>query len=188
MSVRFKSTAWLFGLALCFSDTSLAETALPSDLPISRGELGVSARSDAGSAAAGTICLPKGRLKIADFAPDDSAIDAALSRGLRRSGTRIESPGLFKPGVEIRAKLMKIDGKLCNKSYGPLGLGNTKIFVGKLSITFQWEVVTSKNNIIKGTSVIFTEYKKKDSKTFGEMLDGSLDSLLQRVSQVIEST
>ena len=183
--MRLKYATWVVGPVLLLSSSLLAETTQPSGFPKSHAELGISPRADVGSVAAGTICLPKGRVHVADFAPDDATIDLALLRRLRNPGSKSAFPSLFDSVLEIRVRLVSIDGKFCNKSYGPLGLGNTKAFVGKLNMAFEWEVVSENNGSLKGMSVIVSEYKKKDAKSYSEMLDLALNSLLERVSEIV---
>lgn len=156
-------------------------------LPSIVASIGVDSRSDAGAASAGTLCFPSGRLRVQDFAPDDIAVETAILKALKSSGSTEEFKSLYGDGVNLRIELTRITAKLCNRSYGILGTGDRKSFSGTVAMTFNWEVRRLTEESIIGISVVSLNVHRKEPTTLSNVFYHSSRELLGRISDQLSS-
>lgn len=132
---------------------------------------------------AGQLCMPKGALRGTDLVRDDQefallvrqALDDLASRGASSLGDGTA------PRIDVHLKAVAV--KLCARSWGMFGLGDTKSLSGDAEFTFSWRLtgtVGSPNNekiIVRPTS--------KGRMTGPMILRLALADVLERAARVV---
>lgn len=117
-----------------FSSTIAAEPFPPphftADMQLSRS---------VGPLRAGQFCLPKGSITGADFISDTQQFDLLMRQTLdaQAPANKVSLGSGSAPKIEVHLKSAAV--KLCAKSWGMFGMGDTKSLSGKAAFTFTWK-------------------------------------------------
>lgn len=128
---------------------------------------------------AGTLCLPKGSMRGADLVSDEGqfallvrqVLDDRAARGQRSLGDGAV------PRIELRLKAAAV--KLCAKSWGMFGMGDTKSLSGDVQISFAWKIdglaaLTAEQIVLK--------IQSRDRLTAQAIMRRAVEAVLDRIA------
>jgi hypothetical protein len=95
--------------------------------------------SSIGPLRAGQLCLPKGSVRGSDLIADGNQFDLLVRQVLEEqaSGGQSSLGNGAVPKVEVHLRSAAV--KLCAKSWGMFGMGDTKSLSGDVEFTFAWK-------------------------------------------------
>ncbi|MGH6785669.1 MAG: hypothetical protein ACREBO_02475 [Novosphingobium sp.] len=135
----------------------------------------------AGISGAGLLCLPKGVLQIGDFVESNRDFQRRLEIAIERRNGAVAFVPTAGLGSELTVRLVELESKLCAKSWGVFGLGNTKALSGKVRLVFAWTMHSGSPPISTDTEVIELHIGKKNAATPAALFDQALEVLVERV-------
>ncbi|WP_156135700.1 hypothetical protein [Novosphingobium subterraneum] len=111
--------------------------AVPAQQPRFTADLQL--KRSVGRLRAGQFCLPKGSISGADFISDTPQFDLLMRQTLdaQPPTDQILLGSGSAPKIEVHFKSAEV--KLCAKSWGMFGMGDTKSLSGKAAFTFTWK-------------------------------------------------
>jgi hypothetical protein len=134
-----------------------------------------------GTLGAGLACLPKGKLKRSDFVADPAemqqdlrdamaALDPAKRAALSQGGT-----------APLSIELREISTRLCNKTYGVFGMGDTRSLSGEARFVFGWLSGGSPAGEAATVEIVLAP-GKRDGATPRTLFREALARLLERLA------
>lgn len=165
-------------LPLAWSSLAHATTApvrFTTDFPLN---------SSIGPLRAGQLCLPKGSVRGTDLISDDHQFDLLVRQVLdeRANGSQYLLGDGRAPKVEVHLRSAAV--KLCAKSWGMFGMGDTKSLSGKAAFTFTWKM---DGQTALAVETIALELNGKDRLTAPAILRRAVTALLGRIADSRQS-
>lgn len=133
-----------------------------------------------GPVRAGKLCLPKGQLRGRDFVADQHEFGLIVRQGI--DALAPEARARLGAGSDpvVNLRLSAIDVKLCAKSWGAFGFGDTKSLSGNARFVFAW---SSLEGIGPEHEVeVRLQPQKRDALTPPAMLRGAVAQALERIA------
>ena len=149
-------------------------------IPVPKGQ-------SAGMLRAGLACLPSGRLTRGDFVADPTEMQQDLHDALAAlDPARLAAlPGGGKAALTI--ELREISTRLCNKSYGVFGRGDTRSLSGEARFLFGWKAASAPAGEPAGTVEIVLTPGKRDGATPRSLFREALARLAERLASLSSS-
>lgn len=163
----------LFGaVTLASSEVHASPVRFAVDFPLSQS---------IGPLRAGQLCMPRGALRGTDLVRDDrefallvrQTLDDRASRGLPSFGDGAA------PLIELH--LHSANVKLCAKSWGMFGMGDTKSLSGDADFTFTWRLASGGRSL--NVEKVELRPKSKDRVTGPMILRLALENVLERAAK-----
>lgn len=128
---------------------------------------------------AGQFCLPKGSITGADFIPDTQQFDLLMRQTLdaQSPAAQLSLGTSSAPKIEVHFKSAAV--RLCAKSWGMFGMGDTKSLSGKADFTFAWK---KDGQGAIASETIALEVNAKDRLTAPAILRRAVAILLRRLA------
>lgn len=177
--VNIESLSWFAAICL-----SLAATSAPAFAASSQLTVDFPLTSKVGPLKAGQLCLPKGSVKGTDFISDQGQF-ALLVRQLLDAPNAMRSTSLgdgAAPRIDLHFTALAV--KLCAKSWGAFGLGDTKSLSGKTEFTFSWRAVGSPAQSHPLTVAL--QPASKDRMTAPSIMQAAVEEALRRIGQELD--
>lgn len=163
---------------ICFAWVAQSSAALAApaqftiDFPLS---------NTVGPLRAGQLCFPKGAAKGTDFVSDQGQFSLLVRDILdaHQASAMHTSRSEGAPQIELHFTALAV--KLCAKSWGAFGFGDTKTLTGKADFIFSWKPVGS---IARTQPIaISLQLAGKDRMTAPLIMRRAVDRALQRIQQ-----
>lgn len=132
-----------------------------------------------GGLQAGQLCFPKGSLRGTDFVADEDEFDFLVRQALDEQSGQDSAPLGTSAAPRIAVHLKSAAVKLCAKSWGMFGLGDTKSLSGTANFTFAWR---KDGQGTLATETIALEVNVKDRLTAPAILRRAVITLLSRLA------
>jgi len=132
-----------------------------------------------GSLKAGSLCFPRGSLKITDFVSGERDLINRMESILVDDDGR-EFTHHYPIGAKIHLYLIGLDSHLCAKSWGVFGLGDTKSLSGNIRAEFYWKIEYG-NSTYQREDVINLVVEKSDAATPNELFGRIVQVLSNRI-------
>ena len=131
--------------------------------------------SAVGPVRAGLLCLPKGSLRGRDFVRSERD----LAKMVRQAASELDGHGQAFDGLQIHFQALRV--KLCAKSWGVFGMGDTQALSGKADFVFAWRG----SDVPAATQVsrLQIDLDKDDAMPPDDIMQEALSRLLVQISQ-----
>lgn len=155
---------------LLVSQVTSASAKMRVDFPLTKS---------VGPLQAGQFCLPKSSLRGSDFVSDEYQFDLLVRQTLDEQA--MHNKGSLgsgsTPKIEVHLKSAAV--KLCAKSWGMFGMGDTKSLSGKAAFTFTWKKDGQKALAVE---TIALEVNGKERLTAPAILRRAINVLCGRIA------
>jgi hypothetical protein len=152
--------------------------AAPPAIPTVAASIEFPLTASVGPVRAGLLCMPNSKLHGRDFLRSQKDLALLIQRMLSE---RKADP--FLAGInnfQINFQMLRV--KLCARSWGVFGTGDTKALSGRAEFTFAWSI--DRDAAAKKTISRFTiELDKAHAVPADEIMDAALNRLLDQIAQ-----
>lgn len=162
--------------ALLISAPATAAPIEGNHFPTVVSDLSIPLSAPAGMLGSGMLCLPKGEARVSDFISSKSEFSRLVTDAIVEYASVDGAAHLSN----VRVKLISIESKLCNKSYGMFGLGDRRAHSGKVEFGFDLVVRRTNGTEIGVTKHIMLTIDKKSAQPIQAMLPLALKELFSQ--------
>ncbi|MFM6830630.1 MAG: hypothetical protein ACKOVA_09920 [Novosphingobium sp.] len=167
---------YLFAASALAAGMSLA---VPAHAASARFTVDFPLAKTVGPIRAGTLCLPKGSMRGSDLVSDEGqfallvrqVLDERAARGQRSLGDGAV------PGIELHLKAAAV--KLCAKSWGMFGMGDTKSLSGDVQFSFAWKI---DGQAALNAEQIVLKPQSRDRLTAQAIMRRAVEAVLDRIA------
>lgn len=147
-------------------------------------DLGVDLQQRVGTSKAGTMCLPAGVHRGADFLTDKSEFLEAIKANLSDKRAALGEVKVVNQNESVNifsVKLMQISSSLCARRWGALGLGDRSSFSGRAKFVFAWQARYHSGSERQGEVEINLNIDKSQATSTYRIFRRAVDQFLNEI-------
>ena len=143
--------------------------------------------ASAGTAMAGLLCLPSGRLRIAHFVAGEGDL-LSQAQAAFAAADRPSLGGGGQAPAKLSISLEGVEASLCARKYGTFGLGDRRSLSGRAEFRFSWSAIRAGENAPARTELVRLEVPKAQARPIEALLADALAVLARKVLNALGSS